>query len=254
MPPRVPRGPPSRKTEAVRQIFTVRFWLTLAALAALALAAVVVAKTQEPEAEAGQLGGAGGDDEGGIRRIDMVTWVFAVMPSQGFALVDGVTSTDMAVVVDGTRTMMVKAGTPGEVNCPNVTEAARCTIAVDLLGDAVLWFSIFQGPPAATVQLPSVAKILDNGWLLLSNGWEVRHAEKVDRLCNEETASLTEFIDEYGTSATSTYDIERQEVVRVTCPRATVPSTTTTTFVLPSTTLFDPNATTLPPPITDEPG
>ena len=250
--PRVPLGPPPRKTEVVRQIFTVRFWLTLAALAALALAAVVVAKIQEPEADAGLLGGAGGDDEGDIRRIDMVTWVFAVMPSQGFALVDGVTSTDMAVVVDGTRTMMVKAGTPGEINCPNLTEAARCTIAVDLLGDAVLWFSIFQGPPAATVQLPSAAKILDNGWLLLSNGWEVRHAEKVDRLCNEETASLTEFIDEYGTGATSTYDIERQEIVRVTCPRA--PSTTTTSIVIDLPDSIPLAPTTVPPPITDEPG
>jgi hypothetical protein len=237
----------------VRQFFTMRFWLTLAALGGLALAVVVLAKSQESESAAGQIGAGGSDDSGDVRRIDLVTWVFAVMPSQGFQLVDGVTTTDMAVVVDGTRTMMVKAGTHGEINCPGLTEAARCTIAVDLLGDAVLWFSIFPGPPSTTVLLPSVSKILDGGWVQLSNGWEVRHAETVDRLCDDDTSSLTEFIERYGTGATTTYDVELQRVVRVTCPRATTTTTSSTVPLVP-TTLFDPFATTLPPPETAEPG
>ena len=208
----------------MRQFFTLRFWLTLAALAGLALAALAVARSQEGDAAPTVVG------EGRTsRQMDLVTWVYTIVPGDGFAMVDGRTTADLAVVLDGTRTMRIVKGTEGEIDCPSLTVPGHCMIAADLLGDAVLWFSIVEGRPSATLTLPAVREVLDDGWLLLANGWEVRHASVVDRVCDDDTASLTEFIRTFRDEATSTFDVERQQVVKVTCPRATATTSTSTT-------------------------
>jgi hypothetical protein len=124
--------------------------------------------------------------------------------------------------------MIVKAGTPGEVSCPGLTGLAQCTVAADLLGDAVLWFSIVPGTPGSTVQLPAVVELLPGGWVRLADGWVLRHAAKVDRSCPEATASLVDFIDTFGSEATSTFNFDRQELVKVTCPRQRDAAATTT--------------------------
>jgi hypothetical protein len=230
----------------VRQFFTLRFWMTLLALGGLVLAAVVISNRF-------------GDDGGGVdgtvgaaaeeRTIDLVAWVYAVQPPPGFAVVNGRTNKDMALIIDGTRTMIIKAGTPGEVNCARLTELAQCTVAADLLGDGVLWFSIIEGVPGATVELPAVVELLDGGWVRLSNDWVVQHAPKVERNCPEDTASLNDFIGVFGDAATSTFNFEQQQIVRVNCPDVT-DETTTTSSVPPTTVdpnVIDPTASTLEP-------
>ena len=190
----------------------LRFWLTLVCLAALLLVLFVVFAGDDDAAD-----GAGAPTST-THRIDLLQWVFAVAPADGFEMVDGVTTRDLALVIDGSRTMVVKAGTPGEIDCPRLTAVARCTVAADLLGDAVLWFSIMSGPPSGAIQLPGVVDILDDGWVLLADDWIVRHAEKVERRCEEETTSLTSFIATFGDEATSTYSFETQQIISVTCP------------------------------------
>lgn len=150
-------------------------------------------------------------------RVDLVQWVFTAVPADGFGVVDGVTTADLALILDGSRTMVIKAGTPGEIDCPDLTAVAACTVAADLLGDGVLWFSIVPGGASATVELPAVMEILDDGRVRLANDWIVRHADKVDRKCAEETTSLSNFIATYGGRATSTFNFETQQVERVTC-------------------------------------
>lgn len=234
----------------MRQFFTLRFWLTLLALGGLALGVAAFARSRDSKADTGS------DDPGRAsadRTIDLISWVYAVQPPPGFDIVDGRTTTDLALILDGTRTMIVKAGTPGEVHCPRLTELAQCTVAADLLGDGVLWFSIVPGLPGATVQLPAVTQLLDGGWVRLANGWVVRHAAKVERSCAEASSSLTDFIDTYGAEATSTFSFDQQELVKVTCPK-TVGETTTTTSVLPPVTeptAIDPTATSIDPATVD---
>lgn len=229
----------------MRQFFTLRFWLTIAALGGLALVVVAFAKSHESDAGSAvaDVGTATPD-----RTIDVVAWVYAVQPPPGFAIVDGRANKDMALVIDGTRTMIITAGTPGEMDCPRYTELAQCTVAADLLGDGVLWFSIIKGVPGATVELSAVAELLDGGWVRLENGWVVQHAPKVERSCAEDTSSLDDFIDVFGAAAKSTFNIEQQQVVKVTCPGE---SSATTSTVVPTTTLdptlIDPTATTLEP-------
>lgn len=226
----------------MRQFFTLRYWLTLLALAGLALTAMLIARSRDTTAD------DPGDESAASaeRTIDLVAWVYAVQPPPGFAVVNGHTNKDMALIIDGTRTMIIKAGTPGEVHCPRLRELAQCTVAADLLGDGVLWFSIIPGVPGATIELPAVTELLDGGWVRLANDWVVQHAPKVERNCPEDTASLNDFIDLFGDSADSTFNFEQQQIVRVNCPD--VP---TTTSVAPTTTIdpnvIDPTATTLEP-------
>jgi hypothetical protein len=229
----------------VRQFFTLRFWMTLLALAGLAMAAMALTRSREDTVESSD-GEVGATEE---RTIDLVAWVYAVQPPPGFEMVNGRTNKDMALIIDGTRTMIIKAGTPGEVNCPRLTELAQCTVAADLLGDGVLWFAIIPGVPGATVELPAVTELLDGGWVRLSNDWIVQHAPKVERNCPEDTASLTDFIGLFGDGAASIFNFEQQQIVRVNCPD--VPDETTTTSSVPPTTIdpnvIDPTATTLEP-------
>lgn len=220
----------------MRQFFTLRFWLSLLALAGLALGVAAFAQSRDSSAEAVLEPGAATPD----RTIDLISWVYAIQPPPGFAMVDGRTTTDLALLLDGTRTMIVKAGTPGEIDCPEYTELARCTVAADLLGDAVLWFSVVPGIPGPTVDLPAVMELLDGGWVRLANGWVVPHATVVDRSCPQDTASLTEFIGAFGDAAKSTYDFTRQQIVKVTCPRGATTTTSSTTTTVPTSTTVAP--------------
>jgi hypothetical protein len=194
----------------VRQFFTLRFWLALAALGGLALlvGGLDRARARSDVAEVQQA----------ERQIDLVHWVFLATPGSGFAIRDGVTTADLALQLDGTRTMVVKQGTPGEVSCAEVDRPGTCTVAADLLGDAVLWFSLLDGPPDASIELPAVTELIGGGKVRLANNWVVNHAPKVERSCPADTSSLNDFIKTFGTEATATFDFETQRVVKVTCP------------------------------------
>ncbi len=195
----------------MRQFFTLRFWLALAVLAALAVAALAVRTL------GGTTASATTDAVG--RRIDVVQWVFQATAAEGFEMKDGVTTADLSLQLDGARTMVVKAGTPGEVKCDDLLLPGRCTVAADLLGDAVLWFSIIPGGPDATIELPAVVELVSGGWVRLSNDWVLRHAPRVERSCSADTSSLTDFINTFGERARSTFNYETQRIEKVTCPK-----------------------------------
>ena len=214
----------------MRQVLTLRFWLTLLAMLALLGVAVWIASSNshhKPQAVIGQPAG---------RSVDFIALVQAAQLSPGFAMIGGRANADLYLTIDATRTMLVKAGTPGEIDCPLIAEASQCIVAADLLGDGVLWFSLIPGTAGAVVTLPAVVELLPGGWVRLANDWVVRYAAKVERSCADETTSLTNFIGTYGDSATSSYNIEQQHIVRVTCPRTSAATTSTT---------IDPTATTL---------
>ncbi|MEO7370312.1 MAG: hypothetical protein ABIZ69_05590, partial [Ilumatobacteraceae bacterium] len=158
--------------------------------------------------------------------------VYGITADPGFAMVDGVSSGDMHLALDATRTMVVKAGTPGEITCSKLAEINQCVVAADLLGDAVVWFSLVPNPQRASMLLPGVTEVHKDNWLLLSNGWEVARNEVVERNCD--TAGLDDFVRQFGGPlSTSTFSFEQQEIVQVTCLEQPESSTTTST----STTL-----------------
>lgn len=174
------------------------------------------------------------------RTIDLVSWIYLATPAADFGFEGGRTTADLALQLDATRTMVVKKGTPGEITCPTFDVPATCTVAADLLGDAVLWFSVVPGAPGTTVQLPAVTEMLDGEWVRLANDWIVRRASVVERSCVEDTSSLGDFIDTFGTTATSTFNFETQKIVKVSCPRTGTDGTqalASTTTVVPSSVI-----------------
>jgi hypothetical protein len=218
----------------VRQFFSPRFWLTLGALGALVLVLTTVFDDHS-SAGIGPVQAAADPD----RTIDLVSWIYIATPAEGFGFQRGTTTHDLALQLDATRTMVVKAGTPGEITCPTFDVPGTCTVAADLLGDAVLWFSIVPGPPGAAVVLPAVVEMLDGGWVRLANNWIVRRASVVERSCAEDTSSLPDFINTYGDNATSTFNFETQKLVKVTCPREGTDTTdpVPTSTVVPSSVI-----------------
>lgn len=82
-------------------------------------------------------------------------WCSATQADRGVAIVDGRTTGDMQIRIDGFRWMDIEGGTPGENRCAELAELARCAVAVDLLGEAVLWFSIVPLSPRNLVELPA---------------------------------------------------------------------------------------------------
>ncbi|MEQ1874196.1 MAG: hypothetical protein ABL953_10760 [Ilumatobacteraceae bacterium] len=207
----------------MRQIFTLRFWLSLLALLALLGVASLIASSNSHGTAEVEIGEPAG------RSVDFISLVATAQLPAGFAMIGGRANADLFLVIDETRTMLVKAGTPGEIDCPRLAEPSQCIVAADLLGDGVLWFSIIPGTSGAVVPLPAVVELLPGGWVRLANDWVVQHAPKVQRSCDEDTTSLTNFIETYGDTATSSYNVEQQRIVRVTCPRASTTSTTTST-------------------------
>lgn len=208
----------------MRQFLTLRYWATLLALVGMLLVAMWV---------------TGGDDGGDavvddpasllVPRLDveLLIPVETVHAPDGLQVVDGVLTADIGLVIDATRTMVIKAGTPGEVTCIDLVTPGQCVVAADLQGDAVLQFALVPATGGTSLKLPALMKMLDNRKVLLANGWVVPRALRVQRTCDDETTSLQDFIDTFGDSATATFNFETQELERVTCPRATATTTTT---------------------------
>lgn len=216
----------------MRQFVSFRFWLTIAALIGLTYGLwYVLVRQDETVAVLGQPAQAATAEH----RVNLVQPVYAIQADPGFAMVDGVASGDMQLALDATRTMVVKAGTPGQITCSRLAEINQCVVAADLLGDAVVWFSLIPHPQRASLLLPGVTEIHTDNWVLLANGWEVPRSEVVERNCD--AAGLDDFVEQYGGSlSTSTFSFEQQEIVKVTCleqPESPTTTSSTSTTVLP---------------------
>ena len=205
----------------MRQFLTLGFWMSLFALAGLTVGLWTITRDDVPAV----------DDAVVVapeeRPIDLIGMVFLARADPGFDIVAGRTVGDLQIRVDGFRYMNVKQGTPGENRCGELDQLARCAVVADLLGEAVLWFSIVPLSPRNLVELPGPAELRDGGRLELQNGWIVDRADVVERECPEDTASLSEFTQRFGEGATSVFSLAEQQVIRVRCSEdVAVPSGT----------------------------
>lgn len=208
----------------MRQFLTMRFWMTIVALLALTLL-VYVATRSEPRSDQ-VIAAPSAPTE---RHIDFIAQVSSVNAGAGFAMPHGRSQGELQLVIDGTRTMVVRPDTPGEVTCTNLSEPGQCVVAADLLGDAVLWFAVIPAEPRPSVTLPGIVQLRDDNVVELSNGWLLDRASTVDLNCTDDVSSLTEFVRKYRQSSTSTFSLDTQQIVRATCTGS--PETTTTSAV-----------------------
>jgi hypothetical protein len=208
----------------VRQFLTWQFWLSLAALAALTIVLVVVTRSVDDDESAlvaTPVAGQSFAAEATVERpIDLVVLVFAAQADPGFDIVDGRTTARVMFYIDGFRYMDIQPGTPGENRCGELDQLARCVVAANVLGDAVLWFSLLPLEPRNLITLPAVVDIRDGGHVLLANGWLVRRAPTIERnteACGTDTVGLSDFLERFSAQSTSTYNMDEQRITRVTC-------------------------------------
>ena len=228
----------------MRQFVSPRFWLAIAALIGLTYGLwYVLVRDDDSVAIIGQPVEAASDEH----RINLVQPVYSIQAEPGFAIVDGVTSGEMQLALDATRTMIVKTGTPGQITCGKLAEINQCVVAADLLGDAVVWFSLIPNPQRSSLLLPGVTEVRKDNWVLLSNGWEVPRNEVVERNCD--AAGLEDFVRQFGgTLSTSTFSFELQEITKVTClEEPESPTTTSTTTTLPPPAVIPIDTSVIPP-------
>ncbi|HEY0518500.1 MAG TPA: hypothetical protein VGC84_03315 [Ilumatobacteraceae bacterium] len=216
----------------MRQFVSPRFWLSIAALVGLTYGLwYVLVRKDDTVAVIGRPASAHSDEH----RINLLQPVFSIQADPGFTMVDGVATGDMQLALDATRIMVVHAGTPGQITCARLAEINQCVVAADLLGDAVVWFSLIPNPQRPNLVLPGITQVRSDNWVLLANGWEVARNEVVERNCD--AAGLADFVRQFGGSlSTSTFSFEQQEIVKVPCleqPEVATTTTTATTLVPP---------------------
>lgn len=206
----------------MRQLFTWRFLAAVAALAGLALIinAVVVDDDQlaavlEPEIP--------------DRRIDLIAAVFVTETSDDFEIGrDGLTVGFVDFTLANRKIMRVAPGTPGEIDC-RLSSISSCVVFVDLLGDAVVWFSVLPRAERNTVELPPIVD-LEDGYALFASGWQIKYPPVIDRHCEgEDIVSFSDFLRRFGPGSTTVIDVASQQVLRVRCAGEDRVVVTTTT-------------------------
>ena len=192
----------------MRQFFSWRLWAACVAL----LLGFVVLKTFLPGSSAKAAVGAPIQ-----RKIEFASWIYLVDSSEDFAVVNGTVQGSADLVIDGQRTMHVYAGTRGSNTCTDYKVPGACAVLADLLGDAVVWFALVPMQTGFKVTAPPIVDVLDGGYALLQNGWVVKMPEEVERRCQQETSSLSEFRRLFGPGSTSIIDVSEQKLTIVEC-------------------------------------
>jgi hypothetical protein len=218
----------------MRQFVSFRFWLAIAALIGLTFGLwYVLVRKDDSVAVLGIPTKAAATT---LHRINLLQPVYSIQADPGFGIVDGAATGEMLLTLDATRAMVVKAGTPGEISCSKLAEINQCVVAADLLGDAVVWFSLIPNPQRASLVLPGITEVHKDNWVLLANGWEVARNETVERNCD--ASGLDDFVHQFGGKlSTSTFSFEQQEITKVTCLEEPESATTTSST---STTVLNP--------------
>jgi len=214
----------------MRQIFSVRFFAAVGAVVGLFFLLTTIFATREViESD--------DDDDAAtveLHKIDLVEQVFSSSNGQFRVGIDGAASSDTDLVIDGTRSLRVVKGTPGEMLCPEFGTIGGCAIVADLLGEAVVWFALVPMGSGSSVRMPAI-DTLDDGVATLVNGWQMGFAPILDRRCGrEEFESYSQFRTLLGDDFTAIFDIDERRLsavecrVRVAYAPESVPTGTTT--------------------------
>jgi hypothetical protein len=200
----------------MRQLLSWRFVLAVAAIGALALGALAI-RTIDDDGTSLADAASGGQI---TRRMDLISLVDTVQAGDDFAMTRYGTvagSLVLDVLVNGTpRAVQVFPGTPGVVECSDLTAEFRCALLAQVLGDTIVWFALVDMSGNLQFDLPAITE-LDDGYAHLVNGWEVPYARVIDRAeCDPNVARFSEFLDKHD-EFVSVYDLTADAIVKVTC-------------------------------------
>lgn len=195
----------------MRQIFSIRFFAAVAAVVGLFAVLALALGDDDPV-----LPDAAPVTTPAPRRIDFVDWIYSSTDPE-FAVVAGTAAGDTEFVIDGSRRLAIRAGTPGEQHCPEFGEVVRCAFLAELIGEGVVWFAVVPMNANRTVDLPAI-DTLEDGVATLVNGWQFEYAPILDRICGDaDYASYRELRDDRGDQFVSVFSIDEQRLVAVEC-------------------------------------
>ena len=216
----------------MRQLFTWRFLAAVAALAGLAL--IVNAVIVDDDQLAAVL-----EPEIPEHRVDLIAGVFITETSDDFAIgQDGLTRGFVDFTLQNRKIMRVAPGTPGEVNC-RLSSISSCVVFVDLLGEAVVWFSLEPKAERNIVELGPIVD-LEDGYALFASGWQIKYPPVIERRCEgEDIVSFSDFLRRFGPGSTTVIDVATQRVLRVRCAGEDRVVVTTTTQPLIDVPVID---------------
>ncbi len=210
----------------MRQIFSIRFWAAVGALFGLFLLLFIIFRTADAiEGDAPTSGVIETDDtnpDGSpveivqTHRIDLVSLVFTVRGDEFGIAPDGTSTGYAELVLDADRTIRIVSNTPGEISCDNMQTIGGCAIVADLLGEAVVWFALVPMSENFTVEFPAIVELVD-GYATLTNGWQLPYQPILNRRCEDEFESFSEWQAELGTSYTSVFTLEDRMLTDVVC-------------------------------------
>ena len=193
----------------MRQLFNWRFVAAVAALGVLALLARAIL-TDDDSIEAVI------EPETIERQIDLIEPIVSVT-GEAIELRGGVTTGSTELVLDTERVVSIAPGTFGEVACEELEVANRCAILADMLGNAVVWFTILPQAPRSTVELPPIID-LDDGQAVFDNGWQIPYAPVIERDCGgEDLPTFSDFLRRFGPDSVTIVDLESRQVTTVRC-------------------------------------
>ncbi len=213
----------------MRQLFTVRFLAVAVALVLLAVAVDAIFGEPDQTGSVALAGPVDFDEDGNPieRRVDLIEPVIRFLRSDDFEVGDdGLTVGTVDAVLGLGRVMRIAPGTPGSIECRSLAVENRCVVFADMLGDAVVWFSVLPRAPRDTVELPPIVD-LEDGYAVFENGWRILYPPVIERNCDDEdVASFSDFLRRFAPNSVSIVDLETQQVTEVVCGEEFVPPTT----------------------------
>ena len=201
----------------MRQIFSIRFFMAVGAVVGLFFLLTTIFAARE--VIDGADSGASGPEP---HRIDFVDRVFASRNTDFGLDDDGRAADDTELIIDGSRSLHIVTGTPGEIHCDRLGQIGACAVVADLLGEGVVWFALVPMGAGGTVDFPAI-DVLADGRATLVNGWQLPYAPILDRRCRDENGddvafdSYREFREVLGDDFTSVYSIASRRLEAVVC-------------------------------------
>ena len=206
----------------MRQLLNSRLWLALGLLTVSGLFLIIVS--------CNDCFGRGSDvaviQDSVEKNIELVGVISIFSTAEGLTIENSRTVNDVVLRLDDGRSIFVASGTPGELDCIDITKRSSCVMLANMFGDSVMWFAIVNTngkTPTRVLELPSLVDMLDNGDRgVLANGWIVRLASPTVKTCRDDSGasriSLREFINTYSPNQSiSKMNLITDEVSEVVC-------------------------------------
>jgi hypothetical protein len=195
----------------VRQFLSPRYWAALFALFVLVLTLYLAV---------GRSGPSEAVDGLDVRRVDLIASTSTIRSDSTWSVENGRAVGDATAVLSDGRVLAITNGTSGVSTCLFPEALDACVMLADTLGDGIVWFALVPAPEGDSreLELPAIDELLDGvTHARLVNGWEVPLLDKVKRRCDEETPSLTSFVQRFAGSHRTIVDLDRAQVSAVVC-------------------------------------